>query len=379
VAVALLIVGLGSAGGPLSVALAQRAGTDNVPAVSSVALSQPAESMAVADNHLVLGGEGCTTIDVSPVSLAQRAVHASCPPGGGVSIESLAGAPYVRLRITWGPVSDAIQTEHIDPVTGRPTVGPVLITLPNWGWIHSGGVVVGGGSIWIYGGPQLLELSARSGALEHRFVVRGGTDPLLVAGPTGAWITPGVFGGSECNSTCRLYHVAPGASQVSVAMSTPGLGDEWLALSGHTVVVDVVSITSVGYIQKLKGLDVVSGRTVFDTTAYMLPGPTFAGYGYLVVGSSDGLLTLSELRPRGRTPTTVSCANGAPVGVVRINPTTGAQSEVAVLAKRAVKPDCSTVPLIGGQAVVYDDALYFLSDPTSQAHFPLSRLVRVRL
>ena len=228
-------------------------------------------------------------------------------------------------------------------------------------------------------GPLLLELSARSGALEHRFVVRAGTDPLLVAGPTGAWITPGVFGGSECNSTCRLYHVAPGASQVSVAMSTPGLGDEWLTLSGHTVVVDVVSITSVGYIQKLKGLDVVSGRTVFDTTAYMLPGPTFAGYGYLVVGSSDGLLTLSELRPRGRTPTTVSCANGAPVGVVRINPTTGAQSEVAVLAKRAVKRDCSTVPLIGGQAVVYDDALYFLSDPTSQAHFPLSRLVRVRL
>ena len=255
----------------------------------------------------------------------------------------------------------------------------MLITLPNWDWIHSGGVVVGGGSIWIYGGPQLLELSARSGALEHRFVVYAGTDPLLAAGPTGAWITPGVFGGSECNSTCRLYHVAPGASHVSVAMSTPGLGDEWFTLSGHTVVVDVVSITSVGYVQRLKGLDVASGRTVFDTTARMLPGPTFAGYGYLVVSSSIGLLTLSELQAGGRTPTTVSCANGAPVEVIRINRTTGAQSEVAVLPKRAVKRDCSTVPLIAGQAVVYDNALYFLSDPTSEGHFPLSRLVRVLL
>ena len=36
-------------------------------------------------------------------------------------------------------------------------------------------------------------------------------------------------------------------------------------------------------------------------------------------------------------------------------------------------------PLIAGQAVVYDDVLYFLSDPTSEAQVPLSRLVRVRL
>jgi hypothetical protein len=344
-----------------------------------VALAQPAESVAVADDHLVLDGEGCTSARVNPVTLEVRAVHVSCSGATSVQIDTLPGAPEVRLRVSFQARGDTIQVEHLEPATHRFVVGPVLMTLQNWGWIHSTGAVVGGGSIWIYVGSQLLELSARSGALEHRFVVQAGIDPLLVAGSTGAWIAPGVFGGSECNSTCRLYHVAPGASQVTVAMSAPGLGDEWLTLFGDTVVVDVVSRTSVGYLQRLKGLDAASGRTIFDTPARVLPGPTFAGYGYLVVSSSIGLLTLSELRPRGRTPTTVSCANGAPVEVVRIDPTTGAQSELAVLPERAVRRDCSTVPLIAGQAVVYDDALYFLSEPTSEAQVLLSRLVRVRL
>jgi hypothetical protein len=377
-ATALFIVGPGTAGGALSAALAQEsAGSE--PAVSAVALAQPADSIAVTDGHLVLDGQGCTSARINPLTLAARAVPGSCSGPNSVQVDTLPGAPEVRLRVGFQARGDTIQVERLDPATHRFVVGPVLMTLQNWGWVHSGGVAVGGGSIWIYGGPQLLELSARSDALEHRFVVHAGFDPLLVAGSTGAWITPGVLGGSECNSTCRLYHVAPGASQVSVAMSTPGLGDEWLALSGDTVVVDVVSITSLGYLQRLKGLDGANGRTVFDTAARLLPGPTFAGYGYLVVNSSIGLLTLSELQPRGRTPTTVSCATGAPVETTRIDPTTGAESEVAVLPERAVKRDCSTVPLVAGQAVVYDNALYFLSDPTSEAHFPFSRLVRVRL
>jgi len=381
----LLIVGLNAAGGPLSATLAQQqTSAGRTPQVSSVALAQPAESVAVADDHLVLAGEGCTTIDVSPVSLAQRVVHASCPPGGDVSIESLAGAPDVRLRITWGSVSDAIQTEHIDPVTNRPTVGPVLITVPNWDWIHSGGAAVGDGSIWIYGlgatpGPQLLELSASTGALKHRFVVNVGVDPLMVVDASGAWITQGVFGGSECNSTCALYHLTGGSSRALVVLRTRGIGDEWLVVTGKRVIVDVVSETSIGYVQSIEGVAAATGRLTFETPARLLPAPTFAGFGSLVVSSSLGLLTLSELQSRGRTPTTVSCANGAPVEVIRIDPTTGAQSELAVLPERAVRRDCSTVPLIAGQAVLYDDALYFLSDPTSEAQVPLSRLVRVRL
>ena len=379
VAIALFIVGLGTAGGALSATLAQETSARSEPAVSAVALAQPAANIVVADDHLLLDGQGCTSAIVNPVTLAVRAVPRSCSGSNSVQVDTLPGAPEVRLRVSFQTRGDTVQVEHLDPATLRFVVGPVLMTLQNWDWMHSGGAAVGGGSIWIYGGPQLLELSARSGALEHRFVVHAGFDPLLVAGSTGAWITPGAFGGSECNSTCRLYHVAPGASRVLVAMSTPGLGDEWLALSGDTVVVDVVSITSVGYLQRLKGLEVTSGRTVFDTVARLLPGPSFAGFGYLVLNSSIGLLTLSELQPRARTPRTVSCADGAPVEVIRIDPITGAQSEVAVLPERAVKRDCSTVPLIAGQAVVHDNALSFLSDPTSEAHFPLSRLVRVRL
>ena len=185
--------------------------------------------------------------------------------------------------------------------------------------------------------------------------------------------------GSECNSTCALYHLTGGSSRALVVLRTRGIGDEWLVVTGKRVIVDVVSETSIGYVQSIEGVASSTGRLTFGTPARLLPAPTFAGFGSLVVSSSLGLFTLSELQLRGRTPTTVSCANGAPVEVVRIDPTTGAQSEVAVLPKRAVRRDCSTVPLIAGQAVVYDDALYFLSDPTSQAHFPLSRLVRVRL
>ena len=381
-ATALLVVGLGTAGGAVSTA-AHQASAKIVPAVSSVALAQPADSVAVADDHVLLVGEGCSSVEVNPATLEVRPVHGSCSGTTSVRTETVPGAPDVRLRVIRG-FDVSLQAERVDPRTHRPVVGPVLMRLPDWSWIHSAGPVVGGGSIWIYGagatpGPLLLELSARSGALEHRFVVNAGIDPLLVAGSNGAWITPGVFGGRQCDSTCRLYHVAPGVARVSIAMYSPGLGDEWLTQSGDTVVVDVVSRTSLGYVQSLKGLDVASGRPVFDTAARVVPGPTFAGYGYLVVSSSFGLVTLSELQPRARTPTTVSCANGAPVEVIRIDPATGAQSELAVLPERAVRRDCATVPLIAGQAVVYEDALYFLSDPTSVGHAPLSRLVRVRL
>ncbi|MGD0441490.1 MAG: hypothetical protein ABSB52_12815 [Acidimicrobiales bacterium] len=383
-ATALVVVGLGTAGGTASSVLAQPAAAGRAPAVSSVPLVRPAVSIAIADDNLVLAGDGCTTIVVSPASLAQRVVHRSCPPGGDVSVESLAGAPDVRLRITWGPVADAIQTEHIDPDSEHATVGPVLITMSNWDWIHSGGAAVGSGSIWIYGlgatsGPQLLELSASTGALEHRFVVNAGVDPLMVVGVSGAWITQGVFGGDECNPTCALYHLARGSSRAVVVRRTRGIGDEWLAVDGKRVVLDIVSETSVGYVQRIEGVAAATGRMSFETPARLLPAPSFAGFGSLVVSSSLGLVTLSELEPHAGTPTTVSCAHGAPVEVIRIDPTTGAQSELAVLPARAVRRDCSSVPLIAGQAVVYEGALYFLSDPTSVGQLPLSRLVRVRL
>ena len=200
-ATALFIVGPGTAGGALSAVLAQEsAGSE--PAVSAVALAQPAESIAVADDHLVLDGQGCTSARINPLTLAARAVPGSCSGSNSVQVDTLPGAPEVRLRVGFQARGDTIQVERLDPATHRFVVGPVLMTLQNWGWIHSGGVAVGGVSIWIYGGPQLLELSVRSGALEHRFVVHAGFDPLLVAGSTGAWITPGVFGGSECNSLC---------------------------------------------------------------------------------------------------------------------------------------------------------------------------------
>ena len=55
----LLIVGLNAAGGPLSATLAQQqTSAGRTPQVSSVALAQPAESVAVVDDHLVLAGRG---------------------------------------------------------------------------------------------------------------------------------------------------------------------------------------------------------------------------------------------------------------------------------------------------------------------------------
>ena len=349
--------------------------------VTSIALSQPATGIVVDAGELLLQ-HGCTGTLVRPADLRVLGQTGSCSSGNVPDVSKINGAPRLRLRVSFQARGDTIQVEHLD-VANRFVVGPVLMTLQNWSWNHSAGPVAGGGSVWIYGlgsrSPgQLVEVSATTGALVHRFRVTLGEDPLLAADATGVWMTEGVWGGPQCSSTCVLDHIAPDSSKLVVVRRAPGEGDEWLMLSGGRVYLDIVRRVRAGDEQSVIGLDEDTGGVFFDTPARFLPGPTFAGAGYSVIGSAaTGFFTLAELRPGASTPSTVGCVNGAPVELVRIDPDTGVQSEVFTFPASLVQRDCSNVPLTPWQALSYGHALYLLVNSTSFGAGPYSQLIRV--
>jgi len=303
-------------------------------------------------------GSICPTSFVNPDTMQVVSVaHHSC------DLISFTGAPNVALDVTQNPGGVSIRVERTDPATHEVTLGPVLMTLEEWNWGHSGTPVAGDGSVWVYGydanASQLLELSATTGRLEHRFRLDAGLVPDPAVNSDGFWIdADGVWAGAKCSAACALYHIGPGSDRISVALRA-GIADQWFVASGNGVFADVMTQVKGGIAQTIWRLDGGTAHRIYATPADLLPAPNFDP-GYVAIGTAQGgLYTLSELASRGHTPAAIGeCKSGTPVRVVRIDLNTGKQSYVATLPQAVLARDCSGNWLLDGQAAVHNGSMY---------------------
>jgi hypothetical protein len=314
-----------------------------------------------------VAGTGCETRLLNPTSLRRDRTSASCAIGR---------MPDEPLVVDFKGLGDEIHVVTTNPVTHKTAVGPLLMTIQNWGWAHSG-VAAGDGAVWIFGldAKTLLEVSTTTGPVMKRWTVDAGADPWMAVDADGFWMTQGVWDGSFCGATCTLWHVAPGSSRL-VAVRRLTRGTQWFVAAGHSLYVDELTGRPAAMTQSIWRLDGATARVAYETPATLLPSTDFGGTGYVVEGNPQlGLYTLSELGD-GHTPLGVgSCDTAAPLRIVRIDPATGRQSYVATVPSRDVgsQLDCH---LYSYQSAFGDGALYFLSD-SQEPGIEYGLLVRV--
>jgi hypothetical protein len=365
VALVLLAVafGVSVAADGLAAGASSRTGSARV--LASALLPPYAYQLAVEDGRIaVIGAEGgaCETRLLDPATLRVDSIVRRC----SISATTSPSAP--KLVVVFRPSGDAIRVATTSPVTHRVTVGPTLMTLQNWDWNHSG-FARGEGELWIYGldgsASTLLEVSASSGKLVHRFAVAAGPDPFIVVDTDGFWITESAWGGSSCATACTLWHVAPGSNRL-VAALTLGVRTQWLMASGHSIYADVLTNVPGGWRQTIWRLDGSQAHIAYMTPATLLPSTDFAPLtGYVVVGNAtQGYFTITQLG-NGTTPAGIGdCDTAAPVRVVRIDPVTGRQSYLATLPRNLAGTDLDC-HLSAHQAVLDAGSLYLLAGESS--------------
>jgi hypothetical protein len=366
----------------------ERHGSGTASHISSLALPPANYSISVLGNQLVLTSTSsrdiCTTRDIDPSTMKVSGVLSL---GGSFPCSRLLTFPTdpnVDLVVQYSGLSALVRT-----LNSKATLGPVLMRMQTWDWTHSGTPVAGDGSIWVYGhgglkGPELVEVSASTGRFIHRFYVNAGADPDLAVNRLGFWlVNNGVWSGNMCSPSCVAYHVAPGSDHLA-AVFKAGTAIQWFVASSDSVFADVMYRSGPGDSQTIYRFDDEQAHPTYETPARLLPAPSFGGTGYVVVGSAEsGLYTLSELAMTGHTPLMIGqCQKGTPVRVVRINPANGKQSYVATLSASVLARDCSGHLLLAGQAVLYGNDMYLLTDHGEGNDFigqNYSTLVRIPL
>jgi hypothetical protein len=361
-------------------------GSDRV--LASARLPPYTYTLAVRDGRIAVvateyEGGACETRLLDPRTLRVDSIVRSCSPATSTPVAAAA-----KVVVDDRPSGDAIRVATTNPVTHRVSVGPTLMTLPNWDWAHSA-VAIGDGELWIYGlsghesASTLLEVSVKDGTLVHRFAVPAGPDPFMVLDADGFWISQSAWGGDSCTPLCTLWHVAPGSNGL-VGVRTLGVRTQWLMASGQSIYADVLTrVPAVGFTQTIWRLDGPRAHAAYTAPATLLPSTDFtSGTGYVVVGNSTaGYFTISQLG-NGTTPDAVGgCDTAAPLRIVRIDPATGRQAYIATLPREQAGSDldCHLSADYPNQAVFDAGSLYLLAGQSSliDGNPAYQRVVRV--
>ena len=253
----------------------------------------------------------------------------------------------------------------IDRATGQNADGHVVMT-----YSHSSDTdavaVAEGQWLWLYdvataNGPELLQISAATGAVVGTVAMPQVFRPIMAANDDGVWLGPSVTGGGPAG----LYQVRSGAKTATVVVSEPD-SVCWLVASGHDLWAGIGRTCLQQMIERFHGSD---PRPVFEVPE--------RGYDPLsVVGNAaDGLWTMQWA------PAVGTAINPAPrrQNIVRIDPITGAETVTATLSPLAV-PISATGGLDSGQGALFAGSLYLLEPPFRRGdYFGYSRLVRVKL
>jgi hypothetical protein len=346
-----------------------------VPLVESVQLSPGYYGLGVDHGQVAVStgdsANGCSAQLFEPTSLRLVQTVSSCVGWG------TPGEYRQPLVVSFGRTGEEIHAAVTNPVTDKTSPGPLLFTIDNWSWAHSG-VTSGDGNLWLWNlnTKALIEASLTTGQIEHRWTVEAGGNPWMAVNADGFWMTDSVWGGGPFEGNTELWHVAPGSSELVVARRLES-GTQWFVTAERSLYLGELSPTPGGYTQSVWRLDGPDATVAFETPATLLPADDFGGTGYIVEGNSEvGYFTVSQLGS-GHTPAGIGdCDSSAPLRIVRIDPATGRQSYVAALPAKDTGSyfQCSVDD--PPEMEFYDGALYLLAD-TQRPGDLFGMLVRV--
>ena len=269
-----------------------------------------------------------------------------------------------------------IQIAHVAPHTRTVSVGPVVMTYASYSDTRPV-TAYGGGWLWIYdnstttpaatvdqnhpGRPELLQVSATTGAVVDTVAMPALFRPIMAADDAGLWIGNSIQG----TTSPALFRVSPGAATPNVVIPSTAAHTCWLLGSGHTLWAGI-GPTERGACgqQTIERFDGSNPRPIFAVAE--------AGYDpNTVIGDqSQGLWTMQWTAP-GATPPI------SPQVIVRIDPNTGAEKAAVTLHPLPV-PLGQRLGLVPGQAAVLDHSLYLLEPPTEPgATNPYPALVKI--
>jgi hypothetical protein len=264
-----------------------------------------------------------------------------------------------------------------DSGTGEVTDGPVVMTYGNYSDTRPL-TTYGGGWLWIYDvdttqGAEVLQVSASTGQVEDTIPMPRIYRPILAATDDGLWIGTSIEGvggsGPGYGPPSALYFVSPGSDRPFTVVSETTLPACWLVADGESLWAGMA--TAVNTACSKQTIWHFMGSDLQPVSEVPLIGDDLPADGlgsYSVVGNtSDGLWTA-----------TFNQSDNA-VEVVRIDPDSGAETEVATVPVSGAGgwPNFSS-PLgqLGIEAVVVDGSLYLLEPALSTLGFD-GAIVRV--
>lgn len=293
----------------------------------------------------------CVAATVNPVSLTLGPVQTgSC----GNPLLSGRTVTAVNTPIA-GTNNETLSINAASSATGGVSVGPAVMT---YGSYSDTRPVVAYGSqwLWVYDvettkGPELLQVSAASGAVVDTIAMPALYRPFLAADDGGVWVANSE---NESPVAPALSYVASGASAPDVVASGP-LPICWLTAAGTSAWVGAGAQGACAKETTERFSDTGS------SAAYSVPG---AATPLSVIGDeAEGLWTF-QWSPTGQQ-------------IVSIDPDTGSQS-VAATVSPVAQPAFTDQGLAPGQGVYFDGAIYLLEPPFRlDGYIGYSSIVRV--
>jgi hypothetical protein len=282
----------------------------------------------------------CVAAPIDPQTLAVgRLEVGSCddPLLSGLTVEAVT-RPIPHSN------NATISITTANAATGRVHDGPALVTYGSYSDTRP--VFASGGRwIWIYdvettAGPELLQVSAHSGAVVDTIPMPALYRPLLAAGDAGVWVANSIEG----SPASALSYVAAGASVARVVVSDTNLPICWLVGSGPSAWVGA-------------GVDGACAKEAVERFSDHSTVPAFAAAAgvtppaFTVVGDeADGLWTMQWSSPTREE-------------IIRIDPDTGSESVVGTLHSTPLPSYETDEGLTAGQSAYFDGSLYLLEPP----------------
>ena len=297
----------------------------------------------------------CSSAVVNPATLVLSDVRRGSCANPRVFGRSVIPAISIdrSLPARGGGPSAVVRIAHVTSGARGFALGPIVMTFPALAygptqpsWVY------GGGDLWLYDSvdhPDLLRISARTGAVLQRIEVPKIGTPLLAVNDDGLWIAP--YG----ESSGPMYRIGTGATNAVAVFRFKGGGfAKWLVASGNSLWLDVQPrpVSESSTVWELRGRDAepVWHKTAGKPIAAALEEET--GPTGMVGDGANGLWTAVATGPTRQE-------------VIRISPESGKLAVETTLAT-GYAPAAESPRLAGPQswtAAAFGGSLFLLDPP----------------
>jgi hypothetical protein len=300
----------------------------------------------------------CVAAAVDPTSLAVGTLHAgNCgdPLIYGRTIEAVdTPIPFTN--------NATLSINTANPVTDQVSDGPVVMTYGAYSDTHPV-IAYGNQWLWVYdvattAGPELLQISNRSGQVIRSVPMPKLYEPLLATDDAGVWIANSLHG----SPAAALSYFAAGSSSPHVVISDADLPICWLTASGTTAWVGAAAIPDGGCVkQSIEKFSDDDPTLLFSSTGSFAP--------FTVIGDESVGLWSMQWSP----------SDPGREQIIHVDPDTGSEAVVATLPS-VVLPNYETDEgLAVGEAVYLEGSLYLLEPPYRvNGYLGYSSIARVR-